>query len=246
MCPEISCSIAVWPVSFSCTITPRQNEKIKRDKQTAGLYRHDSSWMFTVFQVAVITRQPSPALTYAPCDNTWTMKCCLHHSMICGIESPFTSQPSKASINLTGGWAFRDDLRCHINPTNQRIIYNQIQHVSSTSKNNDCTSSWMPSPSTDFRVLINIFNKIRMVFDSKTYSWSREDYFWATGDDTFPNRILRTHDSKHRQAAVLEFLELELGERNRVVGVRVPPLPEVTKLSGRLQQGSNQLHYSTY
>ena len=45
-----------------------------------------------------------------------------------------------------------------------------------------------------------------------------------------------THDREHCEATVLELLKLELGERDRVVGVRVPRLSEVAELSGCLER----------
>lgn len=47
-----------------------------------------------------------------------------------------------------------------------------------------------------------------------------------------------THDREHRKAAVLELLKLELGEGDRVVGVGVPLLPEVSELSRGLRVSS--------
>lgn len=46
---------------------------------------------------------------------------------------------------------------------------------------------------------------------------------------------LLTHDGEHRQAAVLELLQLQLGESLRVVGVRVPLLTESAEFSRCLE-----------
>lgn len=50
-----------------------------------------------------------------------------------------------------------------------------------------------------------------------------------------------THDRQHCETAVLEFLELKLGERHWVVGVGVPRLPEVTQFSRCLGRVNNEL-----